>query len=59
MPTEFGGLNVPSLELDTEYAHHASFSPTLVSMINVYESESLGLMYGIIRHDVLHVATSS
>jgi hypothetical protein len=33
LPAEFGGLNVPSLELDVEHAHYASFTATLANMI--------------------------
>jgi hypothetical protein len=36
---EFGGLHVPSLELDVEHAHYASFTETLANMITDYESE--------------------
>jgi hypothetical protein len=59
MPTEFGGLNVPSLELDLGLAHYASFTTTLANLITDYESESLGHMYSIIRHELLHVANST
>jgi hypothetical protein len=44
LPAEFGGLYVPSLELDVEHAHYASFTATLGSMITDYESDSLGPM---------------
>jgi hypothetical protein len=57
LPAEFGGLNVPSLELDNEHAHYASFTATLANVITDNESESLGSMYGLIRHELLHVAT--
>jgi hypothetical protein len=59
LPTEFGGLNVPSLELDAEHAHYASFTATLANMITDYESESLGPLYGLIRHGLLNVAIST
>jgi hypothetical protein len=39
LPAEFGGLNVPSLDLDAEYAHYASFTATLANLIFYYESE--------------------
>jgi hypothetical protein len=44
LPTEFGGLNVPSLERDVELAPFASFTATLSNLITDYESESLGPM---------------
>jgi hypothetical protein len=47
-PAEFGGLNVPSLELDAEFAHYASFTATLANMLTNYESKSLGPLYGLI-----------
>jgi hypothetical protein len=56
---KFGGLNVPSLELDAEHAHYASFTATLANLITDYESESLGPLYGLIRHELLNVATST
>jgi hypothetical protein len=59
LPAEFGGLNVPSLELDAEHAHYASFIATLANLITDYESESLGPLYGLIRHEQLNVATST
>jgi hypothetical protein len=59
LPANFGGLNVPSLELDAEPAHYASFTATLANPITTYESESLGLMYGLNRHELLSVATST
>jgi hypothetical protein len=59
LPAEFGGLNVPSLELDIELAHYASFIATLANLISDYESESLGPMYSLIRHEELNVATST
>jgi hypothetical protein len=61
LPTEFGELHVPSLELDVERAHNASFTATLASRLPItdYESESLGHLYGFIRHELLHVATST
>jgi hypothetical protein len=47
---EFWGLNIPSLELDAEHAHYASFTATLANLITDYESESLGpMLYGLIR----------
>jgi hypothetical protein len=49
LPAKFGGLNVPSLELDAEPAHYASFTATLANMITDYESESQGPLYGLIR----------
>jgi hypothetical protein len=39
LPAEFGGLNVPSLELDAEPAHYASFTGTLANLVTDYESE--------------------
>jgi hypothetical protein len=51
LPAEFGGLNATSLELDVEHAYYASFTATLANMINDYESESLGHLYGLIRQD--------
>jgi hypothetical protein len=59
LPEVFGGLNVPSLELDATPSHYASFTATLAIMINDYESESLGPMYGLIRQELLNVATST
>jgi hypothetical protein len=60
LPAEFGGLNLPSLELDAELDHYASFAATLANVINDYESESLGHMYGRIRQDELfYVVTST
>jgi hypothetical protein len=56
---EFRGLSVPSLELDAELVHYASFTTTLASPIIDYESESLGHMYGLIRQELLHVGTST
>ena len=49
LPSKFGGLNVPSLELDAELAHYASFTATLANLINDYEFKSLGPLYGLIR----------
>jgi hypothetical protein len=49
MSAEFGGLNVPSLELDAEHAQYALFTTTLAKFVNDYDSESLGPMYGLIR----------
>jgi hypothetical protein len=59
LPAEFWGLNVPSLELDAEHAHYASFTATLANLIANYESESLGPLYGLIRHELLNVVTSN
>jgi hypothetical protein len=56
---EFGGLNVPYLELDAEPAHYASFTATPANMIVDYESESLGPLYGLIRHELQNVTTST
>jgi hypothetical protein len=56
---EFGGLNVPSLELDAEHAHYASFIATLANLTTDHESLSLGPWYGLIRQEVLNVATST
>jgi hypothetical protein len=42
LPAEFGGLNIPSLELDAEPANYASFIATLANLITDYEFESLG-----------------
>jgi hypothetical protein len=58
LPAEFRGLNVPSLELDAEPPHYASFPATLANLINDYKSESLGLMYGLILHELVNVATT-
>jgi hypothetical protein len=58
LPAEFGGLNVPSLELDVEHDQYASFTPTIANLINNHESDSLGHMYGLIRQELLNVATS-
>jgi hypothetical protein len=55
---EFGGLNIPSFELGAEPTHYASFTATLANLIIDYESESLGHMYGLIRQELLNVATS-
>jgi hypothetical protein len=44
---KFGGLNVPSLELDAELAHYASLNATLANLIIDYGSESLDPMYGL------------
>jgi hypothetical protein len=51
LPSEFGGLNVPSLELDAELAHYVSFTATVANLITDYKSESLGLIYGLVRHE--------
>jgi hypothetical protein len=60
LPAEFGGLiNVPSLELDAEPPHYASFTATLANFIIDYEPESLGPLFGLIRQELLNVATSS
>jgi hypothetical protein len=59
LPAEFEGLNVPSLELDAEPAHYALFTATLANVITDYESESLGPLHGLIRHELLNVATST
>jgi hypothetical protein len=59
LPAEFRGLNIPSFALDVEPAHNASFDATLASLITNYESESLGPLYGIIRHELHNVATST
>jgi hypothetical protein len=60
LPAEFGGLDiVPSLEPDAAPAHYASFTATLANLIIDYESESLGHMYGLIRPELLNVATST
>jgi hypothetical protein len=39
VPAEFGGLNVPSLELDAEHAHYASYTATFANVIIDYEPE--------------------
>jgi hypothetical protein len=52
-------LNVPSLELDVELAHYASFTTTFANLISNCESDSLGPMYGFIRKELLNVATST
>jgi hypothetical protein len=59
LPAEFGGLNVPSLELNAAPTHYASDTATLANLIIDYESESLGPMYGLTQHELLNVATSS
>jgi hypothetical protein len=59
LPAEFAGLNVPSLELDAEHAHYASFTAILANMIIDYKSESLGPLYGLIRQELLNVAAST
>jgi hypothetical protein len=59
LPAEFGGVNVPSLQLDAALAHYASFTTTLANLITDYESESLGPLNGLIRQELLNVATSS
>jgi hypothetical protein len=59
LPAEFEGLNVPSLELDDEPAHCASFTATFANMVIDYEFESLGHMYGLIRQELCDVATST
>jgi hypothetical protein len=56
---EFGGLNVPSLELDVQRARYASFNATLANIITDYEPESLGPMYGLIRQELMNVASST
>jgi hypothetical protein len=58
LPAEFGGIHVPSLELDVEHAHCASLTANLANMIIDNESESLGHMYGLTRQEILHIATS-
>jgi hypothetical protein len=57
LPAQFGGLSVPSLELNAKPAHYASFTATLANLIIDYESESLGSMYGFIRRELMNVAT--
>jgi hypothetical protein len=59
LSAEFKGFNVPSLELNDEHAHYASFNATPANMINDCESESLGPMYDLIRQEQLNVATST
>jgi hypothetical protein len=59
LPAKFGGLNMPSLELDNDLAHYSSFSTTLANLIIEYESESLGPMYDLIRQEVINVAPST
>jgi hypothetical protein len=39
LPADFGVFNAPSLELDVEHVHYASFTATLANMIIDYESE--------------------
>jgi hypothetical protein len=60
-PLSLGGLiNVPSLQLDAAPdAYYASFTATLANLITNDESESLGPMYGLIRQELLSVATST
>jgi hypothetical protein len=50
---------VPSLALDVELAHYASFDAILANLTTDYESESLGPLYGIIRHEPHNVTISS
>jgi hypothetical protein len=57
-PWSFGGLNMPSLALDFEPAHYASFEATLASLISDCDSKSLSPFYGTIRHELQNVATS-
>jgi hypothetical protein len=38
LPADLGGLNVPSLELDVEPAHYASFNATLANLFIDYGS---------------------
>jgi hypothetical protein len=59
LPADFGGLNIPSLELDAEPPHCASLNATLVKLIIDYEHESRGPLYGLIRRELLNVATST
>jgi hypothetical protein len=59
LPAEIGGLNVPSLELDAELAHYASFTATFANLIIDYKSESLCPLYGLTRKKLLNVATST
>jgi hypothetical protein len=59
LPAEFGGLNVPPLELDAAHAHYASFTKTLANLIIDYESKLLGPMYGLIRQELMNVAAST
>jgi hypothetical protein len=59
LSTEFGGLNVQSNELDAEHAHYASFPAILANVIDDYESGSQGPLYGLVRHELLNVATST
>jgi hypothetical protein len=59
LPAGFGGLNVPSLELDAAIAHYASFTATLANLVTDYEIKWLGPMYGLIRQELLNVATST
>jgi hypothetical protein len=55
----FGGLSAPSRELDAEHAHYASFTATLANLIIDFESESLGLVCGIIRQELQNVTAST
>jgi hypothetical protein len=50
---------VPSLEVEGEHVHYSSFNATLANLIIDYESEALGPMYGLIKHELLNVATST
>jgi hypothetical protein len=59
LPAEFGKPNVSSLELHDEPYHYVSFTTTLANMITYYEFGSLGPMYGLIPHEILHIATST
>jgi hypothetical protein len=59
MPSELGGLNEPSLELDVEHLHYASFTTTLANLIIDHESEMRSPMHGIIRQDLMDLATST
>jgi hypothetical protein len=59
LPSEFGGLNVPSLELDDELAQYTLFTTTFANFIKYNESESLGHVYCLIREHLLNVAAST
>jgi hypothetical protein len=59
LPAEFGGFNVPSLEMEANSAHYASFTATLANLISDYEDASLGALYGMLCTELKNVAFSS
>jgi hypothetical protein len=50
---------VPIYDIDAEPAYYVSFTATLANLIIDYESDSLGPLYGLIRQELLNVATST